>query len=79
MLYPCAHCRAEFQRSCEQAPPDVSTRTTFAHWVCERHNDVNRYLGKPLFPCDSLALLDERWRSGCSRHGEEEEAKAAIA
>ena len=39
---------------------DVSSRENFSIWVCQRHNAVNRRVGKPDFPCD-YASLKQRW------------------
>ena len=65
-LYPCTHCRKDFQACVKEAPPRVENRRAFAVWVCEQHNAVNEKLGKPLFPCD-IAMLDKRWRKGEAR------------
>ena len=60
-LYPCATCRADFR---------VDSRASLSRWVCERHNEVNAKLGKPLVSCE-LRDLDERWRHSkdCSHRG----------
>ena len=39
---------------------DVSSRENFSVWVCLRHNDVNKRLGKPEFSCHYPDLI-ERW------------------
>jgi mitochondrial FAD-linked sulfhydryl oxidase len=44
-------------------PHSVNSRSDLVLWWCMRHNEVNRKLGKPEFPCD-LQLLDKRWRKG---------------
>ena len=65
-LYPCADCREDFQKSVTAAPPTpkvVESRENYAKYLCERHNEVNRKLGKQEFKCDPR-LLDERWRKG---------------
>ena len=65
-LYPCKDCRDDFRRSVDAAPPGpkaVESRESFAKYLCERHNEVNRKLGKKEFKCDPR-LLDERWRKG---------------
>ena len=63
-LYPCSHCREDFQREVERSPPRLASRKSFSLWVCEQHNAVNEKLGKPTFQC-TLENLDERWRTGC--------------
>lgn len=43
--------------------PDVSGRQGLSKWLCERHNEVNRKLGKKEFGCD-WQNLDARWKDG---------------
>lgn len=63
LLYPCAPCASDFREDMRRAPPAVESRESLAVWLCNRHNEVNEKLGKPLFPC-VLKDLDERWRKG---------------
>ena len=69
-LYPCATCRADFRVDSRASPPRVDSRASLSRWVCERHNEVNAKLGKPLVSCE-LRDLDERWRHSkdCSHRG----------
>lgn len=60
-LYPCSHCASHLGGNMKDHPPDVSGRTAFSRWLCERHNDVNERLGKEKFDC---AKTDERWKDG---------------
>jgi len=60
-LYPCTYCAEDFQKDIAEHPPKVETRSALSRWFCDRHNTVNRKLGKPEFDCD---LVDERWRDG---------------
>ena len=62
-LYPCSHCREDFQQETERSPPRLGSRRSFSLWLCEQHNAVNAKLGKPAFEC-TLERLDERWRTG---------------
>ncbi|CAK8991725.1 Protein ZGRF1 (GRF-type zinc finger domain-containing protein 1), partial [Durusdinium trenchii] len=64
VLYACKHCREHFQHHVEANPPDVSSRTALALWLCQAHNLVNEVLDKPQFSCDAKAI-DRRWRTGC--------------
>lgn len=41
----------------------VATREGFAKWLCDHHNRVNIYSGKPEFPC-TMEELDLRWKTG---------------
>ncbi|WVW84618.1 hypothetical protein I302_106652 [Kwoniella bestiolae CBS 10118] len=62
-FYPCSWCAKDFQKDMKVNPPEVKTRDDFVKWLCERHNTVNRKLGKPVFEC-SLGKLDGRWKDG---------------
>lgn len=42
-------------------PPNITSQKSFALWMCEVHNMVNRKLEKPLFDCSKV---NERWRDG---------------
>jgi hypothetical protein len=72
-LYPCPHCRADFERSVELAGGEsgireaVKTRAGVERWVCERHDEVNRKLGKDEFRCGDLAAIRKRWKDGGER------------
>jgi len=61
VTYPCSHCASHLGENMKAHPPEVSGRDALSRWLCERHNDVNERLGKPLFNCDKT---DERWRTG---------------
>jgi mitochondrial FAD-linked sulfhydryl oxidase len=63
LLYPCSHCRQQFQIDIQTNPPRLNSRTEFSMWLCEQHNLVNELIGKPLFPCN-MKEIDERWRYG---------------
>ena len=39
---------------------DVSSRENFSVWVCLRHNEVNKRVGKLEYPCD-YPSLKKRW------------------
>ena len=68
LLYPCAPCASDFREDMRRTPPAVESRESLAVWLCNRHNEVNEKLGKPLFPC-VLKDLDERWRKGANTAG----------
>lgn len=65
VLYPCSWCASHLGSEMQRHPPDVSGRVGLSRWLCERHNEVNERLGKPLFDC-SLKSTDERWKDGPS-------------
>ena len=65
VLYPCSWCALHLSENLKLHPPDVSGRAALSKWLCERHNDVNERLGKPLFDC-SMQNLDMRWKDGPS-------------
>jgi len=60
-LYPCSHCASHLGECMKNSPPDVSGRAALSRWLCDRHNEVNEKLGKPLFDCSKT---DERWKDG---------------
>lgn len=65
-LYPCSHCASHLKENLKEYPPDGSVvrgRGELSRWLCERHNDVNRRLGKEAFDC-AVGKLDERWKDG---------------
>ena len=51
-LYPCEECRRHFDALVMQFPPTFTTARGAQLWVAERHNDVNRRLGKRVWPTD---------------------------
>ncbi|KAF8825829.1 FAD-dependent thiol oxidase [Lentinula edodes] len=61
VLYPCTHCADDFGQDIKVNAPDVSGRVGLSKWLCERHNEVNKKLGKATFDC---AKTDERWKDG---------------
>lgn len=63
VLYPCSHCASDFEEDMKAHPPDVSGRVALSRWLCERHNEVNKKLGKEAFDC---AKTNERWKDGPS-------------
>ncbi|KAJ3481905.1 hypothetical protein NLI96_g7343 [Meripilus lineatus] len=65
VVYACSHCGGHLGKSMERHPPDVSSRLGLSRWLCQRHNEVNKYKGKEIFDC-TLEKLNERWRDGPS-------------
>ncbi|OCF37222.1 mitochondrial FAD-linked sulfhydryl oxidase ERV1 [Kwoniella heveanensis CBS 569] len=65
LLYPCNWCANDFQKDIKVNPPDVSGREGLMKWLCMRHNEVNRKLGKQEFSCQ-VKDLDIRWKDGPS-------------
>ncbi|XP_050054193.1 FAD-linked sulfhydryl oxidase ALR-like [Aphis gossypii] len=60
-VYPCETCANDFAEILTYHPPNISSQISFAKWMCEAHNMVNRKLEKPLFDCSKV---NERWRDG---------------
>ncbi|XP_054710798.1 FAD-linked sulfhydryl oxidase ALR-like [Uloborus diversus] len=60
-FYPCKECADDFKVDISQNPPETGSQKELSKWMCDRHNDVNRKLGKKLFDCSKV---DERWRYG---------------
>ena len=50
-------------------PPELESNAALTLWLCARHNQVNKRLGKPLFECTTDAL-EKRWGGcGCTENG----------
>lgn len=64
-FYPCPDCAAHFRQILEQTPPDVSSNRALSVWFCARHNEVNRRLDKPEFPCTLESLAQRYGECGC--------------
>jgi hypothetical protein len=45
----CTGCGSHWSQITGKNPPDFSTREAFYKWTVDRHNDVNVYLGKPIW------------------------------
>ncbi|KAE9393873.1 FAD-dependent thiol oxidase [Gymnopus androsaceus JB14] len=65
LLYPCRDCAEDFGRDLEAHKPTsaVRSREDLSKWFCERHNEVNRKLGKEVWDC-GVEKMDERWKDG---------------
>lgn len=50
---PCGPCREHWRGIVAARPPDVSSNAALVLWVRDRHNDVNRLLGKPIWALDA--------------------------
>ena len=57
-FYPCSYCAHDFRHSIRSHPVQVDNREKLSVWVCERHNEVNEKLGKPVVSCDRIW---EKW------------------
>ncbi|CAH1794831.1 unnamed protein product [Owenia fusiformis] len=60
-VFPCYECAEDFKENIKIHPPETSSQQILSKWLCERHNDVNKKLGKPIFDCRKV---NERWRDG---------------
>ena len=64
-FYPCPECAKHFRDVIKMRPIDASDNRALSLWLCAAHNDVNKNIGKPVFPC-TLDALKERWgKCGC--------------
>ena len=73
-LYPCSECAEHFRGMLQRSPVRSANATLLSIWLCERHNEVNMRLKKPLFPCEP-ATLKEKWGDcGCSDRSADAEA-----
>lgn len=53
-LYPCGDCARHFSEMLKKYPPQTSSRSAAAGWLCASHNMVNKRLGKPQFDCTKI-------------------------
>ncbi|KAL1957854.1 hypothetical protein VTO42DRAFT_5419 [Malbranchea cinnamomea] len=70
-LYPCGECAAHFQEHLAKYPPQVSSRSAAAGWLCFIHNEVNKMLKKDEFDCNKIG---DFYDCGC---GHDEAARAS--
>lgn len=47
---PCKQCKFHFSKLLEEYPIPAENRETLSKWLVDRHNDVNKRLGKPIYP-----------------------------
>ncbi|KRX10956.1 ERV/ALR sulfhydryl oxidase domain [Pseudocohnilembus persalinus] len=62
-LYPCKVCSTHFKKDIIQYPPPTQNNETLSVWLCQRHNDVNKWQGKQEFDCSFQNLL-KRYKTG---------------
>jgi FAD-linked sulfhydryl oxidase len=67
-LYPCGDCARHFREMLAQYPPQTSSRTAAAGWLCFVHNVVNDRLEKPIFDCNNIG---DFYDCGCGEEGKE--------
>lgn len=69
-LYPCGDCARHFRQLLEKYPPQTSSRTAAAGWLCFAHNEVNKRLQKPEFDCNNIG---DFYDCGCAEDGKKKE------
>ncbi len=72
-LYPCGECAEHFQQILKKYPPQTSSRSSAAAWMCFVHNVVNESKEKPIFDC---ANIGDFYDCGCADEEKEEMSKA---
>lgn len=61
-LFPCSECGHHFSEMLKRSPPPrKGTVEDLERWLCERHNEVNMRLGKPLHSCE-LEDIQKHWK-----------------
>ncbi|KAG2385492.1 hypothetical protein C9374_003307 [Naegleria lovaniensis] len=58
-FYPCRWCAKDFADSIKKHPIRAESREALSIWLCERHNEVNEKIGKPIVPDCKTAW--KRW------------------
>lgn len=55
VILECPDCRTEWRRLLTDYPPvSLASKLAVCHWVNDRHNDVNRKIGKQQFPYERM-------------------------
>ncbi|KFA63988.1 hypothetical protein S40285_05487 [Stachybotrys chlorohalonatus IBT 40285] len=67
-LYPCGDCARHFRQMLAQYPPQTSSRSAAAGWLCFVHNVVNERLEKPIFDCNEIG---DFYDCGCGEEGKD--------
>ncbi|KAL9646928.1 hypothetical protein ABK040_013787 [Willaertia magna] len=49
-FYPCRWCAKDFAESIRNNPIKTDSKEALSIWLCERHNEVNDKIGKPIVP-----------------------------
>lgn len=62
-LYACEWCAYHMRDYVKQHPPMVSDKFAVTRYVCELHNEVNERIGKDVYDCDPMKVL-QRWHPG---------------
>ena len=52
--YPCSECSKHFVSYLAKFPPLLECRDDIARYLCQLHNEVNKFLKKPIFDCDKI-------------------------
>jgi hypothetical protein len=53
-VLPCEMCRQHYSEMIRTHPPIVTDRKSLVYWLIDRHNDVNRRLGKREYTYDEV-------------------------
>ena len=52
--YPCSECANHFVKYLQVHPPLLECRDDISRYLCQLHNEVNKFLKKPIFDCDTI-------------------------
>ncbi|KNC75003.1 hypothetical protein SARC_12462, partial [Sphaeroforma arctica JP610] len=52
--YPCQDCASHLRKHISKHPPTVDSNQEVSRWMCDTHNEVNKYLGKDIFDCSKV-------------------------
>jgi Erv1 / Alr family len=53
MHFPCEECSYHFLSYLEEHSPSVDSRNEFVMYLCNMHNEINKFLSKPVFDCNT--------------------------
>lgn len=75
-LYPCGDCARHFREILDKYPPQSSSRSAAAGWLCHAHNLVNERLEKESFDCTKIG---DFYDCGCADDDKKKKGGAADA
>ncbi len=62
---PCERCRKDFLQNIRQHPVPTENRYVLSKWLVDRHNDVNKKLGKPMVSYSHVQKKYEDMKNTC--------------
>jgi len=70
-ILPCEQCRTHFTQTIEQTmpiEPHLNSRDALTRWLVQFHNTVNKRLGKPIMPYETVKAKYQSMQGKCQIH-----------